>query len=253
MSKIPTEAVKPPETFTPKPILAKDLLPVPVWISAAILIVVGVLIYATRTARLESTTYAAISECDAATKKTNPDGKAALDGLSEEFGLVAAKQNESDVTQYFSLCGMDPKTALAVFRHALNDGNSSAKIIALYSSIFLAEHLDADDFKLMLKCLEEKDKAVDVSRVAQRAVSDLTLLKRVDNVAGYEALPPMPPVDKDKDKSAPERKIKTRKETMDGQGYLEIRWSDPELALAWWKANATNGVWDAQLHRFVVP
>lgn len=217
----------------------------PVWIIAAILIVVGAAIMGTRTSRLEATTYDNISNCEATTKKPQ-SGVSYLNGLSEEFGLVTFKRSVAEVTQYFTLCSTEPKIALTVFRRALTNGNTSAKVIALHSTIFLAPDLDASDFQLVIASLA--DKSPEVCRVAQRAVSDLTVLKRADNGSAYEVLPgglPQP------EKDAPSHKIETRKETIDGQQYLDIRWSDPDLAQAWLKANA--GTWDPKLHRFVVP
>jgi hypothetical protein len=240
---VSSEAAIPPQSA---PISVKNLLPIPVWITAVLLIVIGLGIVSTRKSRLESSTYEAISSCEATTKY---QGHGGLDGLSEEFGLITFKRTVSEVTQYFSLCDTDPALALSIFRRALTNGNNSAKVMALYSSTFLAPHFEASDFQLMIACLG--DKSPDVARVAQRAISDLTILKRVDNVGAYESLPAgLPPVT---DKDAPSHKIETRKETVDGQTYLDIRWTDPDLTQAWWKANASNGVWDAKLHRFVVP
>jgi hypothetical protein len=245
MSKPSSEVVLPVEAPAPKPVAVSSLLPLPVWIIAAVMILAGGIVVGTRTSHLESSTYEAISNCNAAGKKSQ--SKTEINGLSEEFGLVSFQRTVSDVTQYLTLCDTEPNIALAVFRRALTKGNVSAKVIALHSAIFLAPHLESSDFQLLLTNLD--DKAPDVSHVAQRAISDLTLLKRADNPGVYEALPPeLPP-----SASGSSHKIQTRKESIDGQAYLEIRWTDAELVQAWWKANAASGAWDTKLHRFVVP
>jgi hypothetical protein len=192
----------------------------------------------------------------------------ANDGLSDAYGLVKFRMHQSEITKLLSLCETDPPLGLRIFREAMDRGNVSAKLVAMNSAFYLTLHkqLEAEDFQRIVSHLPpdgtarpdsaaDKDgQAIvsDLRRVAQRAVSDLTVIEDVGHAASYEVLPeglPKPPPD-----GRPAR-VQTRQSRVSGfdEPVLLVRWSDAEVAYKWWQAVAKQGHWDKEKQRFVIP
>ena len=251
MSKEVSEVPPSTQPAAPEPIKLDQIVPKPVLLVCLMLIIAGVIFLGMRQSLRESAAYNAIQNCDAFTlKQKDKEGKTVThdDGLSEMFGLIQFKNNDAEISKLFSYCETDPDIALNVYRRAMTQGNSSAKTIAAYSAFLLANRgvLEASDFALLRKCLDKAEN-FEVRKVAQRAVSDLTVLKRIDASDKYEVLPAMPTAGSDE----PSRRVATHKESLNGVEVLYPRWSTPDLADAWMTANA--GAWDMKLQRFVIP
>ena len=195
----------------------------------------------------------AIENCEATTfKPFDRDRKPqpVEDGLNEMYGLVQFKNNKAELARLFSYCDLFPQIALNVYRRAMNGSNPNAQSVAAYSSFFLANRgvFEASDFELLRKCID-KGKPIDLRKVAQRAISDLTIIKTLNEPGKYEEIPPMAP-------RTPEelsRQIKTDKQKLNGLDVLCVRWSSADVADAWWTAQASKGAWDTQLKIFVIP
>ncbi len=253
MSKDVSEPA-PAQLIQPAPITLNAVIPKPVQLVCAVLIVLGVIIAVLRPGINEASVYSGMQGADTKlfSQKDN-DGKPVVinDGLNEMFGLVQFHNNDADVSRYYTYCGSNPAMALRVFRKAMTEGNVSSKIIAAHGSLFLAESgaLEASDYDLLRSALDPAQ-PIEVRRVAQRAISDLTALKNVGAAATYEEIPAdLPPPEK----GDPARKIATHKEALFGTPVLYVRWSSPDLAAAWLKVNATKGAWDAKQQRFAIP
>ena len=254
MSKDVSEAPAPAPLIQPAPITLNAVVPKPVQLVCAILIVLGIVIAVLRPGLNEASVYSGMQGADTKLfSQKDSDGKPVVinDGLNEMFGLVEFHNNDADVSRYYTYCGSDPKMALRVFRKAMTEGNVSSKIIAAHGSLFLAESgaLEASDYELLRGALDPAQPP-EVRKVAQRAVSDLTALKSVDAAARYEEIPSDVPAP---EKGDPARKIATHKEALFGTPVLYVRWTSPDLAVAWLKANAPKGAWDAKQQRFVIP
>ncbi len=248
------------EAPAPQPVHSGSLLPKPVIGICVLLIAVGAIVISARPKMLKSNAFEALQHCEATVfRPNNAERKAQTDdGLNELYGVIHIKQDKPELSHYFSYCETDPELALEVYRRAMKEGNLSAKTIAAYSSFFLASRgvFEASDFDLLRKCLQKgelkdnKDPNVDLRKVAQRALSDLTVIKNVKDASRYEELPPNLPPRGSEEKS---RAIKTRTEQLGGQDVLYVRWSSAEVAEGWWTANGSKGAWDPKLKRFVIP
>lgn len=229
---------------------AAPALPLPKPLIAAFFLVLflGTGLYATRDKRTESNLSDALRTCNASVRKDDS-------GLSDAYGVVQFSGKTSEMAEYLSLCEMRPELAARIFRNALKEDNSSARMIAVYSAFFLTsqKQLTAEDFGAIANLLKppasDSDKT-DLRKVAHRALSDLIVCAKVDDAVKFEALPPNLPATKN-DKS-PAYKIQTREETLGDKKVLGIRWSDADLAYAWWQAYANKGSWNKELQRFVV-
>ena len=217
-----------------KEIEAKDGRGLPLWLklSFAVCIALGALMWLTRQSRTESGAYSAISSCDASVL-------AESDGLKDLYGLVQFKSNSSEVANFMSLCASDPDLARRVFRRALDEGNKSARLIALSSAFYLSANLQKEDIERIVRHLSaETEKEADVRRAAQRVLSDLTVIKDAGEASKYQAVPdglPEPAA------GAPSHSIQTKEETWSKEQVLLVRWTDPELANAWWKGIGSTG------------
>jgi hypothetical protein len=253
MSKEVSEAPTPVQPAAPVPIRLDQIVPKPVLLVCILFIVLGGIYLAMRQGLRESAAYNAIQNCDAVTlKQKDKDGKAVThdDGLSEMYGLIQFKSNDAEIGRLFTYCETNPEIALSVYRRAMTQGTPSAKVIAAYSAFFIANRgvFEASDYALLRKCLD-KSENIEVRKVAQRAISDLTIMKRVDAPGKYEEIPNMPPAGSEE----LARKVATHKESLNGQDVLYARWSTPDLADAWLTANTASGAWDMKLQRFVIP
>jgi hypothetical protein len=251
------------EPSASKPIHLSNALPKPVLAVCVLMIAAGAVLMLARPAQIKSSTFNAMETCDATTYKVmqkvqgDRDSKLAPieNGLSEKYGLIQIKANKAELSRLFTYCETEPALALEIFHRAMKQGNASARTIAAYSTYFLAMRgvLDASDFELLRKCLEkgaDAEKNTDLRKVAQRAISDLTVIKSAKDAAKFEVVPAsMAPI------AAGEldRAIKTNPEKFDGQDVLFIRWSSADVAEAWWTVHGPNGAWDAKLQRFVIP
>jgi hypothetical protein len=239
----------------------RDKVLFPLMIAFLGLLITGILLGATRGLRLESAITEAISTCHATTLPDNENDQS--DGLGETYGLVKFQTQTAQIQRYLSVCETDPPLAGRVFRKAMEQGNTNAKLIALYSAFFLTsrKQLTAEDFQRIQSVLKPvADPSVeqrDLCRAAQRALSDLTIIEDTANHAAvYEALPEgMPNAPKGKDGKELPHKIAVKEEKLraSGRPVLLIRWSGPEVARKWWDAVGTSGRWDMELQRFVVP
>jgi hypothetical protein len=248
------------EPLAPRPIEFGSLLPKPVVAVCVLLIVAGAILLLTRPGMVKSSTYEAMQNCDATTFKPMRERTPTPieDGFNELYGVIHIKGNKPELARLFTYCETEPALALDVYRRAMTQGNFSAKTIAAYSSFFLASRgvFEASDFELLRNCLKPgevkdgKDSNVDLRKVAQRAVSDLTAIKSVKDVTKYEELPPnMSP----RGSEEVSRAIKTRTDQLNGQEVLCVRWSSANVADAWWAVHGVKGAWDASLKRFVIP
>ncbi|MCY3022710.1 MAG: hypothetical protein NTW87_27335 [Planctomycetota bacterium] len=211
--------------------------------------VAGILIGATRETRTETAVATAMRDCEA---KALPE----TDGLSDAYGVVQFRYHQGDVTRLLTLCDTNPRLALRIFREALASGSPSAKMVALHSAFFLAANgqLEADEFQRIVSHMNpEQEKDGDVCKVAQRAVSDLTVIEdSAAHSSRYEKLPEglSPPV-----KDAGPHKVQTKEDKLasSGKAVLLVRWSSTEVAYKWWSAMAGKGCWDKGLQRYVIP
>lgn len=238
----------------PAPITLNTIIPKPIQLACGALILIGALVLVTRPGFTESSLYSGLQGADAKLfAQKDKDGKSVPinDGSHELFGMVQFHNNDAEVARYYTYCESKPEMALRVFRKAMTEGNASAKIIAAHGSLFLAESgtLEASDYELLRKCMDKSESA-DVQKVAQRAVSDLTVIKSVDAPAKYEEVPADLPAAGSDD---PPRKVATHKEELFNVPVLYVRWSSPDVAVAWLNANAAKGAWDGKLQRFVIP
>lgn len=210
------------------------------------LLVAGILLAATRGLRQEVAALKALNGC-AATVLPKVE-----DGLSDTYGLVQFQMHRAEVGEYLSLCEMKPALALKVFREAMDKGNASAKLVAMYSAFYLTQRgqLDGEDLERIAEHLG-KDREPDLRKVAQRALSDLTVIDDVAHPTQYEALPvPLPKPGED----AQPHKVQTKEEKLrsTGKQVLLVRWSDADLAEKWWQVWAKQGRWDQGLQRLVI-
>jgi len=228
---------------------------------------VGILLGATRELRTEVAALKAINECEAT-------AWASEDGLSDAYGLVQFRLQRAEVAAYLSLCETNPKLALRVFRQALDKGNTSGKLVAMYSAAYLTAHkqLEDSDFQRILAQLKPEvketapspnplpqgERQADLRKVAQRVVSDLTVIDDTAHPSRYEVVPAglPPPAKGVKDPESEPRphKVQTGEEKLQdsGQAVLYVRWSSPDVALKWWEDMAAKGRWDKDLQRFVI-
>ena len=214
------------------------------WIAYLAVILAGVAIVATRPARTEAAALDAFATCEASVM---PD----TNGLNDDFGLVLVKSRAGELSSYLSLCQSQPALALKVFREALASTNKSARLVAIYSAFYLARgnRLEKADFVKLASLLDPKvETDLDVRRAAQRELADLLILNTPAAKDKYEALPPnLPPEPENGIHS-----IATLEAGAPGARFLRIRWSNPDLADAWWKAHQ-NGAWSAARHAWVIP
>ena len=251
------------EPPAPKPIHWGNALPKPVLVVCVLMIAAGAMLMLARPAQIKSSSFSAMETCDATTYKPMQQVPGEREskpvpvenGLSEKYGLIQIKANKAELSRLFTYCETEPALALEIYRRAMAQGNASAKTIAAYSSYFLAVRgvLEASDFELLRKCLEKSpdaEKTTDLRKVAQRAISDLTVIKSARDAAKYEEVPAnMAPI------AVGElaRAIKTNPEKFDGQDVLFVRWSSADVAEAWWNVHGPKGAWDEKLQRFVIP
>jgi hypothetical protein len=224
------------------------LLPKPLYVAFILVIVIGALIFLTRETRLVNGTYNDISNAEAATIKYKK-GKGqeeklvdVNDGLLDEYGSVVIKANNESVGSFLSLCDINPPAALQVFRRSLDDGNKSAKMIALYSTFYMVPKcaLDDKDLQRVIDRLDpDKEKDDDIRRVAQKTLSDLIVIKSSDKTK-FEALP----ADiKSSGDDWPANNVVVREEKRGDVTQLRVRWSNPNTAFAWWKLHGAGGRW----------
>jgi hypothetical protein len=228
------------------PLKKQPFLPPALTIAFILLIGAGVLLLATRDMFAENAAFNAISTSEASVLPEE-------NGTTDFYGMVQFRKNSDDVADLLSLCEMKPEIARRVFHRALKDGNKQARMIAIHSANFLAGagKFDAEDFKALLARLDPAVEAeADVRKVAQRRISELTILTNVKNEEKYNALPAnLPPLGE----KAPSYAIRTRKQKIGFNEVLAVRWSNDALASAWWKENAAAGAWDAKQNCFVIP
>ena len=222
------------------------ILPLPLWIAFAVVIVTGVVLYATRESRLEAYLTDGVDSCEASVAQDQQK-----DSLTDPYGLVSIKSHNEAVAQYFSACETRPELAHRIFLRTLEHGSSSGKLIALHSAFFLAVRgvLTTDDFHTLLGFLAAGSPP-EVRAKALRTLSDLTVCTQTASAEKYEAIPAglMPAA------GAAAFKIKTQETTLpDGRSVLGIRWSHPDLALGWLKAMTADGTgaWDPSAQRFI--
>jgi hypothetical protein len=244
----------PASQMQPAPITLNGVIPRPVQLVCLVLLVVGAVILAVRPGYQESSAYNGMQNADAkifSQKDKNGNPVTFEDGTSDMYGMIQFHNNDSDVGRYFTYCETNPAMALRLFRRALTEGTASARILAAYSGLFLAQRgvLESSDFELLRKSLDKAQPA-DVRKAAQRSLSDLTVANGVDTPGKYEELPADLPAPSSEE---PARRIATHKETLLGKPVLSVRWSSAAVAAAWLNANATKGAWDSKLQRFVVP
>ncbi len=219
------------------------LLPLPLWIAFVAVVAVGLVLFVTQDTRAEKAALSALRNCDASVRPVE-------DGLKDEYGVINIKQNATTVADYMSLCDLNPDLALKVYRASVGGSNKSATLVALYSTIFLAPRLNNDDIQAIAKILAtDTEETKELRRTAQRTLSDLTVIERVQDASKLEAIPD----GISKKEGVGPHKIQTREEKLRDKTYLNVRWSNPDLAGAWWKVNAANGKWDTSLQRFVIP
>jgi len=231
----------------PQPEASKRLLPAPLLIAFGVVILAGCLVGFTRKSRLQSTLYEAMDKCDAETL-------AEVNGITDSFGIVRITSRQETITKYLSLCEQDPELARTIFRQALSLNSKSAKLVALYSSFFLAvsNTLQAQDIATLAASLDPaKETAIDVRRTAQRALADLIFIN--DTLANQAKWHDLPAGLKDSTEG-PSHRIQTREEKLrpSAKQGLGIRWSNPDLAHAWWTAHQAKGNWDSKLQRYVI-
>ncbi|MFH0938433.1 MAG: hypothetical protein V1899_04025 [Planctomycetota bacterium] len=239
--------------------IQRRLLPLPLWIAFAVIIAIGMILLATRSVWTESALYSAISNCGAGVigASSRIEDKALRirynNGIDDLFGVIQFNRDSGQIVRLLSLCETDPAMALRIYRRAMADGNTSARLLAIHISFFLAARgqFETSDFEKIVARLDpEVEKEFDVRKAVQRRLSELIVLNNVTAKAKYETLPPnLPPVSGD----APPREIRTREEGSEGNRFLTIRWSDPDTARAWWKIQATAGAWNKDRGVFVIP
>ncbi|HYG73641.1 MAG TPA: hypothetical protein VEK08_01310 [Planctomycetota bacterium] len=227
---------------------AKKLLPTPLLVAFALVVLAGFALGFTRDTRLHSELFEAMDKCDA---QTLPE----QNGISDAFGVVKINSQQSGITDYLSLCEQNPPLARSIFRQALEKTGKSPRLVALYSSFYLAgsNALEASDIDSIAALLDgEKQKDAEVRRTAQRALSDLIFIN--DTLANQSKWHELPEKVKTAASDGPSHRIVTREEKLrpsDKTG-LGIRWSNPDLALAWWSANKSRGKWDPSLQRYII-
>jgi hypothetical protein len=231
-------------------------LPLPLVIVFIIILGAGLILFLTNDIRAENAAFKDISTCGATLVEEE-------NGASDFYGVVQFKKNNEGIQVFLSQCEMRPEIALRVFNRALAGKSKDAKLVALHSAFFLAKSGMADaaetppnarfgsaEFNEILKRIDPANEPdADVRKVAQRLVSSLTVLTNVKNEEKYSTLPSGLPELKE---NAPPYSITTRKERLGDADVLAVRWSNNDLALAWWKTHATGGVWDAKLKCFVI-
>lgn len=218
-------------------------------------LVAGILLGSTRELRIESAAQNALADCGATTEPET-------DGLSDNYGIVRFQSHIAEIDSYLSLCETNPKLALRIFREALGGKlGVSGELVALQSAFYLTSHkqLESNDFQVILGLMETEGTVAEMRKVAQRVVSDLTVIEDVEHARSYEIIPaglPPPVTDpKDKDSHPKPHKVQTKEEklTASGKAVVLVRWSSPDVAAKWWETMATQGHWDAELQRFVIP
>lgn len=257
----------------------------PRWLLAtfALVFVMGAILVVNKPRIDEKAAYEAMSGCDARLfEKVNRDERYSnylhliRDGTHDGFGSIHVNAQRDGIARVVSICDVEPATGLRLFRRALDGGNVSAKLVALYCANFLARSqgrpepenvkgvLEAEDFNRILSKLDPANEPDEEVRLAAlRAMADLVVLTQATAKERYEKLPADAAVsDAAKKAEAPTapkegedvyKSIKTHEEKWDGKPVLQIRWSSPALARAWWKAQAGGGAWDKARQRFVIP
>jgi hypothetical protein len=243
----------------PHPPQQTALLPKPLYAAFLLAIVIGVAIFASRNARLISGTLADLNDAGATTvkgykKENNQDKEVDINnGLLDEYGSVSVKNNSETVGSFLSLCDINPPAALQIFRKSMDDGNKSARLIALYSTFFLVPKcaLDKEDLQRIIVRLDpDKENDADVRRVAQKTLSDLVLIKNVAGKTTYEALPP--DIKSSSDEWPSNNVVVREEKTADGS-QLRVRWSNPNTAFAWWKQHGEKGHWSPERNAWEIP
>ena len=259
----------------------------PRWLLAAfaLVFVLGVILVGGKAHFDENAAFDAMSNCGARLfEKVIRDERYSnylnliRDGTHDGFGNIHVNAQRDGVSRVVSICDVDPATGLRLFRRALDNGNVSAKLVALYCANFLARSqnrpapesvkgvLEAEDFARILTKLDPvKEADEEVRLVALKAMSDLVVLLQTTAKERYEKLPADSAVpvaaatdaakksDEPKESEDLFKSIKTHEEKLDGKAVLLIRWTSPGLARAWWKEQAAGGAWDKERQRFVIP
>jgi len=221
-------------------------IPKPMWAAFGIILLAGIILLSTREGRAQRAIAKAIGECQASVMKEE-------NGLNDAFGIIQFKQNNQEVGKLLSLCESNSALALEIFRNAMDQGSQSAKLVAIHSAFFLASSgaLQAVDFERLTARLDPgKETDKDIRKAAQRAIADLTVITDASPEAKEkcERTPAGIPGE-----NASPHKIQTREEKPGGKAELAIRWSDPDLAYAWWAVMAKEGSWSSAKHRFTLP
>ncbi len=229
-------------------------MPRPLVIAFAVAAACGILMLAARPSLQRSSLTRAITDCDASVFK---DDKSNRDdnGLDDAYGVVTFRRNNDEVKRLLSLCDSNPAMALSIFRSAMDGTSKSARLVALYSAFFLARRgsLEAADIDRVVKCLSLKgDEEDDVRKAAQRTLSDLTFIADSSAAARekYERTPSDLPEAK---KDAPAHRVATREAKRGDKTVLLVRWSNSDVARAWWSTEAKGGAWDAAQGCYVIP
>lgn len=195
--------------------------------------------------------------------------RALRDGLDDLFANKFTTDERDGIAHVVELCDNDPPAGLRLFRKGMDSDNTSAKIIALHCSVFLAraqprprpdtKHgvLEAEDFARILKAADPKTESnFDVRVCAVKAISDLIVITNVKDKERYEKLPELSKLPaqpgQPSEYDTGSREVKTRESTLGAEKVLLVRWSHMDLAQAWMESNGKDGAWDKEKQRFVI-
>lgn len=203
-----------------------------------------------RSARLESEFYNAISNCGATLLPIK--GSVEKNGLEDMYAVVEFQTNRDSITRFLGFCETSPEIARNVFRRAMDEGNRNSRMVGLSAAFYLAQskHMTQADWERVTSRLNpERESELDVRRVAQRTVADLILIK--DRPAKGLLLS-TPEGFKETDSEAPSARTELRDFNYMGAKYFQVRWTSAALTFAWLQQHGKTGKWDDSLQRFII-
>lgn len=277
MANEATVAVPQPQNVPPAETSHLKLMPKWIWLLGALIVIAGVVLVTGKSKFDEDEAFAAMKSCNASLwdnvlrghgeNRYRPEFLTRLrNGLEDYYASIHTTENRDAIAHVVELCDVEPQAGLRLFRRALESGNVSAKLVALYTANFLARAqnrarvepekgvLEANDFQAMVDMMDPgKEPDMGVRAAAMKAVSDLVVLTDTSAKESVEKLPDTSKEPEEpKEFEAVTKAVKTREARLEGKPVLQIRWSHVNIARAWWKEHAKAGAWDLAKQRFVI-
>jgi len=247
-------------SLAPAPLKREAALPKWLYLAFLLAIACGITVYFGREPWLAAKIYRDLNNSGASLVRGSEKDRSGRvidydinDGIDDRFGIVQFRESAASIASLMSQCETHPRMAQQIFRRCMDEGNKSARLVALKSAFFLIaqNHLEQPDLERIIASIDgSREKDPEVRKAAQRALADMIVLKDVTGKLKYEALPAEIPKSEGE---WPSPRIETLEETRDGAKQLRIRWSNPDTALAWWKQYGAKGKWSPVESAWVIP